>query len=255
MKHPWHRRKRTADPRPHLRVLPLMKSVLGSTLALLVLCTAAAPAAAQQVQGEVRDADRDRPLPGARLLLLDDDGVPVDSARTDAAGRYRLRAPAAGPYTVYFRVDGYAGVPSDPLPLAAGTTTEFVFRVPLVSVAAVRQMADVIGMEQRLQESLPELCGEPFRAWEAGLLVGVVRSRATRQPIPGARVVAVSADGDVARSTISSENGVYVLCNLPVGPAVVIRIEAPDGTMETTDVEVRAGSASWYDLPVGPRRR
>jgi hypothetical protein len=203
----------------------------------------------------VHDADRDRPLPGARLLLLDDDGVPVDSARTDAAGRYQLRAPAAGAYMLYFRVDGYTSVPSETLQLSAGVTSEFVFRVPLISVAAVRQMSDVVSMEQRLQESLPELCGEPFRAWEAGLLVGTVRNRATRQPIPGARVAAVSASGDVARFTIASENGVYVLCNLPVGRAVVIRIETPSGLVESTDVEIRAGSASWYDLPVGPRRR
>jgi hypothetical protein len=110
-------------------------------------------------------------------------------------------------------------------------------------------------MEQRLQDALPEICGEAFRPWEAGLLVGVVRVRATREPLAGARVtVATSSDG-VTRSTLSNERGTYVLCNVPTGPEVQIIVEAPDGTRETTTVEIRAGTASWYDLPMGPRRR
>jgi hypothetical protein len=112
-----------------------------------------------------------------------------------------------------------------------------------------------VSMEARLQESLPQICGEPFRAWEAGLLVGTVRVRATNAPIPFARVTAYDAAGEAVRTGIASENGVYVLCNLPPGRAVRIAIETPTGATEDTDVEIRTGSASWYDLPVGPRRR
>jgi hypothetical protein len=220
---------------------------------LLTLGAAASPLTAQTVQGELRDADRDRPLPGARLLLLDSDGVPVDSARTDRSGRYRLTASAAGEYSLYLRIDGYASVPSDPLRLAAGSTTEYAFRAPLVSVAAIREMHDVISMNARLQEALPQICGEPFRAWEAGLLVGTVRRRATSAPIPGARVSALDDAGRVVANGLAGETGVYVLCNVPTGRAVRIFIEA-DPLTETTDVEIRAGTASWYDLPVGPRR-
>jgi hypothetical protein len=219
----------------------------------VLLALAAAPAYGQAVSGEVRDADHDRPLPGARLLLLDGDGVPVDSARADRSGRFRLAAPAAGSYVVLFRMDGWATVPSEELRLERGATLPLAFRVPLVATAAIREMSNVIALESRLQESLPDICGEPFRAWEAGLLVGTVRLRATREPIPGARV-AVSASGDVARATISSENGVYVLCNVPVGPKVRITVETPAGIVEETDVEIRAGTASWYDLAVGRRR-
>jgi hypothetical protein len=219
----------------------------------LLLALSAASAYGQAVSGEIRDADRDRPLPGARLLLLDGDGVPVDSARADRSGRFRLAAPAAGSYVVLFRMDGWATVPSDELRLEPGATVPLAFRVPLVATAAMREISSVMAMEPRLQESLPQICGEPFRAWEAGLLVGTVRLRSTREPVAGARV-AVSASGDVARATISSENGVYVLCNVPVGPAVRITVETPAGIVEETDVEIRAGTASWYDLPVGRRR-
>jgi hypothetical protein len=150
-------------------------------------------------------------------------------------------------------MDGWASVPSDELRLEPGATVPLAFRVPLVATAAMREISSVMAMEPRLQESLPQICGEPFRAWEAGLLVGTVRLRSTREPVAGARV-AVSASGDVARATISSENGVYVLCNVPVGPAVRITVETPAGIVEETDVEIRAGTASWYDLPVGRRR-
>lgn len=227
-----------------------LPAVLALTvLALMFLLAPAPPTHAQAVGGDLRDVDGDRPLPGARLYLLDD-GVAVDSTRTDRGGRFHLAAPRAGEYVVYFQIDGWASVGSEPLRLDAGTVVDFKFRVPLVPHAAMRQMSDMIRMDERLQTSLPEICGEPLRLWEAGLLVGVVRRRATGQPIAGASVAVASADDVVARSTLTSRDGIYVLCNVPVGSAVEIIVESPDGTIERTDVEIRAGTVSWYDLPV-----
>jgi hypothetical protein len=231
-------------------VRTLIRALLAFTI---LLCATVAPTAAQLVTGTVRDAGTDRPIPGARLLLLDDAGQAVDSTRADRAGRFRLGAPLAGSYTVYFRMDGWAGVPSEPLRLAAGAPSTLEFRVPLIGTAALRNMSTIMELEPRLQ-SLPEICSEPFRGWEAGLLVGVVRRRAGGEPVAGARIAVAGTEG-VARSTLSNESGVYFLCNVPVGAAVVVTVETVDGSTETTDVEIRAGTASWYDLPVGPRRR
>lgn len=194
-------------------------------------------------------------LPQARLVLLDDQGVAIDSTLADRDGRYRLVAPEAGAYSLLFQMDGWATVPFDPLVLAPGSATSLDLDIPLVSVAALRRMGELLRMEQRLQEVLPEICGEAFRPWEAGLLVGVVRRRATREPIAGARVAVATASDGVARATVSNERGTYVLCNVPTGRAVQIIAEAPDGPSETIEVEIRAGTASWYDLPLGPRRR
>ncbi|HSJ23752.1 MAG TPA: carboxypeptidase-like regulatory domain-containing protein [Longimicrobiales bacterium] len=215
----------------------------------------ARPALGQAVNGTLRAEDPDRPIAGARLILLDTDGAPVDSAVTERAGTFRLSASAAGSYTVYFHLDGWAGVPSRALELETGATMEFEFRVPLIANSAIRQMSDVLGMERWLQGSLSEICGEPYRGWEAGLLVGVVRRGSSWEPIGGARVAVLDDSGAEARSSIATESGVYVLCNVPVGDAVGILIELADGTTERTDVEIRPGTASWYDLPVGPRRR
>jgi hypothetical protein len=116
-------------------------------------------------------------------------------------------------------------------------------------------MSELISTDERLQSSLPEICGEALRPWEAGLLVGVVRARATSEPIAGARVAVATGGTGVTRATLSSDKGIYILCNVPLGPAVEIIAETPDGTVERTQVEIRAGMVSWYDLPVGPRRR
>jgi hypothetical protein len=42
---------------------------------------------------------------------------------------------------------------------------------------------------------------------------------------------------------------------VPVGANVEIVAESPDGTYsEATEVEIRAGTISWYDLSLRPRR-
>jgi hypothetical protein len=226
-----------------------------SVLGVVVWLAGSHPAAGQGVAGELRDRDRDRALPGARLYLLNEAGVAVDSTFTGPDGRYRLAAPAAGLYVVYFQIDGWASMGSEHMQLGADTVVEFAFRVPLIHNTAMRQMSDIIGGDARLQSSLPEICGEALQPAVSGLLVGVVRLRATREPVAGARVAVSTTDAGVARSTISGGNGIYILCNVPLGPAVEIVAAAPDGRLiERTDVEIRAGTISWYDLSLGPRR-
>lgn len=211
-------------------------------------------ASAQSVRGDLRDRDRNRVLPAARLYLIDAAGNAVDSTRTQR-GRFRLSAPAGGAYTVYFHIDGWASVPSGPLRLVRDSVVDFEFRVPLIHHTAIRQLGAMIDMDARLQSALPEICGEPLRLTEAGLLVGVVRARATRQPLSGARVSVAARGSEVARATVSSNKGIYILCNVPLGTAVAITVESAEDSMsETTEVEIRAGTVSWYDLPIGPRR-
>jgi hypothetical protein len=250
------------------------RSVIGLSASLALT---AAPAVAQVIRGQVLDADRGQPIPAARLLLITEAGATLDTTMSDGQGRFRLEAPAPGSYLVYFATEGWAGVPSDQLRLKRGVTTDFVFRVPLLTHAEVNRIAEIITADGRLQRPLPELCGEPVRAWEAGLLVGVVRERGSDRPVAGARIAVAGADssgraasgrlradaesrerqagGDGGtRATVSSAKGVYVLCNVLAGPAVKLVITSPQGFTETTQVEVRAGTVGWYDLPVRTRR-
>lgn len=220
--------------------------------AFVFLALATAPAGAQAVHGQLLDAERGVPLPGARLLLVTDAGAVLDSTVSDGQGRYRLKAPGPGSYALYFDMDGWAGVPSDQLELKQGATTVFDFRVPLLSDAEARRISEIITADRSLQRPLPELCGEPVRAWEAGLLVGVVKERGSERPVAGARIGVAGGGG--TRETVSNDKGIYVLCNVMAGSAVKIVVTGPQGVSETVTVEVRAGTVGWYDLYSGGRR-
>ena len=209
---------------------------------------------AQAVRGLLLDAEEHRPVPGARLFLLDDAGLPVDSTFTDESGRYRLDAPRAGTHFIHFQMDGWAGAGSDSLELRESVAEDYDFHVTLVSSAAMQQMSAMIHADERLQTSLPEVCGEALRPWEAGLLVGTVRARRTNAPLPDVRVAVATDERGVTRSTVSNADGIYILCNVPLGSDVSIIATAPDGTREITEVDIRAGTVSWYDLHLGARR-
>ena len=217
------------------------------------LVSAAAPARAQIVRGELRDSERDRPIAGARLLLVTNSASVVDSTSSDASGRFQLTAPAPGAYAISFELDGWAGVLSDTLHLTARAARDYTFRVRLVSNEALKYIGNILDMESRLQGSVTEICGEPFRGWEAGILVGVVRDRATRRPVARARV-SVAHNGAAARSTLSGDTGVFVLCNVPAGNAITITAVPQAGAEHTYTLEIRAGSARWYDLHVASAR-
>lgn len=201
----------------------------------------AAGAQAQTVRGRVTDQAGNRPIAGARLYLLPDSGPSVDSTRAASDGRYELHATTPGNYRVHFQMDGWATYSSELL--AVEDTVAFDFEVPLVSNAALHEMSAIVAGDERLQTSLPELCGEELRTTEAGLLIGVVRDRRTRSPIAGARV----SVGE--RVTQSNERGVYILCNVPLGPDVEVTVERDDAR-SVTPVEIRRGMVSWYDLTV-----
>lgn len=205
------------------------------------------PAAAQSLRGTVVDADRHRPLGGAALVLVDTLGVPVDSGRAGPAGEFFLRAPRAGEYFVHVHLDGWAGVPSDAFLLATGVDREVRVEVPLIAASTLHQMSSMLE-DEALQRPLEEICGEPLRPWEAGVLVGVVRDRRSRHPVAGARVWAATAAGEILRSTVSNARGNYILCNLTAGQKVRVVAETGDGRRGSTEPEIRAGMTSWYDL-------
>lgn len=94
------------------------------TLAPLLLALAAAlPARAQVVAGEFVDADG-TPIASARVSLRDEAGATVRTALTDEAGRFLLRAPAAGRYRVRGERIGFELTETGPVELAEGARVE-----------------------------------------------------------------------------------------------------------------------------------
>jgi hypothetical protein len=211
---------------------------------------------AQTVRGTLVQYPGGAPVPGGGVALLDSTGVAVDSTRTSAQGTFSLRAGSAGVYTLYFSQPGYASVPSGAIRLKPGEVVEHRFIVPLISGVAIQRMSEVIDVEKRLQSDLRELCGEEPRPAEAGMLVGVVRRRPGGEPLSGA-VVRVDVRGagsapPFQKATVSSANGVYVICNVPAGTATT-HTELVGYRADEGPVDVRVGEIAWYDVHLRKR--
>lgn len=85
---------------------------LGLAVAVVSLATAASHLAAQEVHGRLLTRAEGAPLVGAYLELARD-GTPVATALSDAEGRFRVRAPEAGLYTLEVEYLGYATVTTE----------------------------------------------------------------------------------------------------------------------------------------------
>jgi hypothetical protein len=226
-------------------------AAIGAVLGLL----AAAGLPAQAVEGVVFAPDHDRAVDGAAVLLLGDDPAPLDSARTDDRGRYRLAAPGAGEYLVHVRYEGYLSV-TEWVRVPASGTVRLRIDMPLVSATAARGIQDLLEREDALRLPLDQICREPLRPWEAGLLVGVTRDGTTMEPVPEAIVLVdpigeddepLPGPGGAGRRTfVSTAAGAYWLCNLPAGRVRVVA-RAPGFRPDTTVAVIRAGTVSWYD--------
>lgn len=213
----------------------------------------AAPLAAQTLRGTIFDTDGHR-LAGAVVRLLDEKtGVMADSARTDGDGAFVLTAADPGRYLVHVHLDGWTDVPTESVDLGAGETRQGDFRVPLIGATVVADIARRIAADPDLQRDLAEACGEPLRPWEAGLVVGEVRDRATGVVVAGARIRAESPDGGPVRATIANARGTYMLCNIPAGSGIRLRATTTDGRSDQVEIQVKPGMVSWCDLLVRAR--
>jgi len=86
-------------------------------------------AAAQRVDGQLRDAETDAPIAGAALRLLDGEGQAVHTAQSDGRGLFTLRAPRPGVYRIHAARVGYASATSGSVDLTAGTEIELELRL------------------------------------------------------------------------------------------------------------------------------
>lgn len=215
--------------------------------------------AGQTIQGIVVSEDEQRVVSGASVVLIRDDGAAVDSTVTSSVGRFRLQADSAGLFVLHTRLRGYASYTSNVFRLRAGEVLDRRVELPLVSVRALEIMADVIGNDSTLQRDLPAICGEELRPWESGIIVGVVRDRYTREPIPGALVMIAPETGPGGETpapltTVSNDRGSYILCNVPLGESP-LRVRADGKRPRQVTVQIRAGMISWYDVLLYPSSR
>jgi hypothetical protein len=100
----------------------------------LVIASGAVRLNAQAITGEVVAAQDGQPLQGAFVVLFDAAGARQAAVITNSAGRYLLRAPQAGRYTVQVERIGFETIRSPLLDVGSGTVVHR-FTVPVRAVA------------------------------------------------------------------------------------------------------------------------
>lgn len=120
--------------------------------ALLLLTLTASAARAQEVSGTVRAATGRTPVSGAIVIIAQPSGARVGATLTDDNGRFRLRAPSAGTFTLQVDVVGYRSTTTAPFALgvADSLTSDVLFpfertQLPAVAVTATSTCARVSG--------------------------------------------------------------------------------------------------------------
>ncbi|HEU0299623.1 MAG TPA: carboxypeptidase-like regulatory domain-containing protein [Longimicrobium sp.] len=109
----------SASPFGILR-LPSLTIAAGGMMCALLL---RAPAmGAQTVRGTVVDTESGQPVPGAVVVLLDEDGRRHGAVLSGAAGEYQIRAPRPGGYVLRAERVGYRTITSPLLRLEEGRT-------------------------------------------------------------------------------------------------------------------------------------
>ena len=117
---------------------PITRSwlLLGRWSILLALATVSViPLSAQSVGGTLVEKTTDRPIQGARILLVAEGGTEVSSTLTSAAGGFLLRAPDPGPYRLRAERIGFESHTSDPFTLAAGQPLTYHLSVPVRAIS------------------------------------------------------------------------------------------------------------------------
>lgn len=129
--------------------VPLATPTLVLTLALAgAEMLAALPAAAQTVVGTVSEANGGRPLEGAFIVLVTEEGARHGGVLSGPDGRYALRAPGPGRYRLVAELIGYASTETETLELPRGET---VRRDIEVAVQAITLDAIQVETTQRCE--------------------------------------------------------------------------------------------------------
>jgi hypothetical protein len=128
-------------------------------LALLLLLPA--PAGAQVVRGQLLNGETGLPLEGA-MIVLQGQGGELATVLSNAAGRFLVRAPGPGSFTVRADRIGHASTTSDPFSMVVGDTVDLRL---VAEVKAIRLEGLEVSGERRC-EIRPESGRAVATVWE-----------------------------------------------------------------------------------------
>lgn len=214
----------------------MIRSPVRSAAAALLF---ALPAAAQTVQGHVTESQTVQPVAGAQVWLLGAPGDTAGTAITDAAGAFRIQAPAAGEFRLHVERMGFLSTLTRGVPLDAEQTI----------AVEVRLRPDPVVMQTVT----------PTARRRQGISGRVVDDE-TGRPVPGATVTLMTLrERGVARAVTDSSG--YFHLRVPHADGFVLRTErlgfrpSTSGTLtvtpsDTAEVEVHVSTSAVLLAPL-----
>jgi len=131
-------------------------------LALAVCISTATPLPGQRISGELVDEGSGAPIDGGMILLLDDAGDRVAGTLSDSRGRFVLRPPDLGEYTLRAERVGYRTVHSPPLMVETGQDIE----IRLQTIIQPIELEGVVVRAGSRCAIRPEEGAAAYRVWE-----------------------------------------------------------------------------------------
>jgi len=250
--------------------------------ALLMFVAGARGAGAQVIEGTLLDADAQLPMAGAAIVMLDGDNEQIRRVVTNAQGRFTLRAPEPGTYTLVAERDGYASTVSEPITLEElqvlddyRLTIAALRTIPLQQPmqtdpnAVSAEDLDPYEAAQRFAAMIARACEGEYVAENHAILVGVVRDQVSDVPLPlvEARVewqgepdesaeVHVEFDPGTGAprtynqlSGLTDEDGAYLICNAPADqPLQLWAAAGQEAEGNRKALRLNAGTMQRHDL-------
>ena len=209
---------------------------------------------AQAVEGRVTWPSGE-PVAGATTTLLDASFQTAAEGATDAEGRFRLSAPAAGQYIVVAAMEGYPSKMSDLFSIeeAGVVNLDLVFSAERVGEAEI-SAADTLSDAELLAAAIAESCEGRFIPSLHGIVFGQVQDASTGTPISDATAAIhrinpyAMVPGADNLSAQSDATGVYLICSAPAGEDLRIRASAEGTEGEWEDFNLRPGTMSRINL-------
>lgn len=151
----------------------------------------------------VRDKDTKKPIPGAKVEILDKDGKVIKTVTTDKDGKISEKDLPVGDYTIKVTEvpEGYTAPADQTAKVEKGKTTEKIFELEKGK----------------------------------GALNVLIRDKDTKEPIPNAKVQIIDKDGKVILEAKTNKEGRVEQNNLPAGDYTIKVIEVPDGYSKPAD--------------------
>lgn len=149
-----------ARPRSRPPALVLLLCVWGTLAAIGML--SGSTLAAQSVRGTLVETSTQRPISGARMILLGDGAAEVASTLTNPEGGFLLRAPGPGTYRVRIDRIGFRSHTSDAFSLAAGETRAYDLAAPVQAIS----LRGVTARGERRCRLRPQEGLATHRVWE-----------------------------------------------------------------------------------------